>query len=280
MLMLTGCEFIQMKKNKTADGVTRYPVARVNNMYLYKDDLSGIVTQGTTKEDSVARIETYVNNWIRKQLLIQEAAKKIDINEAEVERKILDYRFSLIAYEYQSYFVRQNLDTIVSASEIEGYYKGNIDNFVLKQNIVQATYLKVPKTAPRTNKVKDMILSKKPKDVQELKSYCLSFSAAYHLADSTWMVFDELVKNSPLAEIPNKIQFLKAYPYYETSDDSYLYFLKVGNYRISDNISPLEFVRDEIRNIILNKRKVELAKKLEDDVFNNAVSEKEFEIFR
>jgi hypothetical protein len=172
------------------------------------------------------------------------------------------------------------LDTIVSASEIEGYYKGNIDNFVLKQNIVQATYLKVPKTAPRTNKVKDMILSKKPKDVQELKSYCLSFSAAYHLADSTWMVFDELVKNSPLAEIPNKIQFLKAYPYYETSDDSYLYFLKVGNYRISDNISPLEFVRDEIRNIILNKRKVELAKKLEDDVFNNAVSEKEFEIFR
>jgi hypothetical protein len=75
------------------------------------------------------------------------------------------------------------------------------------------------------------------------------------------MVFDELVKNSPLVEIPNKIQFLKAYPYYETSDDSYLYFLKVVKYRISDNISPLEFVKDDIRNIILNKRKVELAKK-------------------
>jgi hypothetical protein len=150
----------------------------------------------------------------------------------------------------------------------------------LKQNIVQAIFLKVPKTAPRTNKIKDLIFSTKEKDQKELKSYCLSFSAAYHMSDSTWMAFDELVKNSPLVEIPNKIQFLKANPYYETSDDSYLYFLKVAKYRISDNISPLEFVKDDIRNIILNKRKVELAKKLEDDVYNNAVREKEFEVFQ
>jgi predicted house-cleaning noncanonical NTP pyrophosphatase (MazG superfamily) len=54
----------------------------------------------------------------------------------------------------------------------------------------------------------------------------------------------------------------------------------VAKYRISDNISPLEFVRDDIRNIILNKRKVELAKRLEDEVYNKAVSEKEFEVFK
>jgi hypothetical protein len=269
-----------MKREQSAEEVKRYPVARVNNAFLYKDELTGIVSLGTPKEDSTVRIEAYINSWIRKQLLIQEAAKKIDINEAEVERKILDYRFSLIAYEYQSYYVKQHLDTLVSNADIENYYKTNIDNFILKQNIVQATFLKIPKTAPRTNKIKDLIFSEKEKDEKELKSYCLSFSAAYHLTDSTWMVFDELVKNSPLVEIPNKIQFLKANPYYETSDDSYLYFLKVAKYRISDNISPLEFVRDDIRNIILNKRKVELAKKLEDDVFNSAASEKEFEIFK
>lgn len=280
LLSLVGCEFIKMKSGGAAREVSRQPVARVNNAYLYKDELVGIVTSGTPREDSTLRIEAYITSWIRKQLLIQEAARKIDINEADVERKILDYRFSLIAYEYQSYYVKQNLDTVISSEEIEKYYKNNIDNFILKQNIVQATFIKVPKTAPRTNKIKDMIFSDREKDVKELKSYCLSFSAAYHLTDSTWMVFDELVKNSPLVEIPNKIQFLKSYTYYETSDDSYLYFLKVAKYRISDNISPLEFVTDDIRNIILNKRKVELAKKLEDDVYNTAASEKEFEIFK
>jgi len=279
LIFLFSCDLIKMKNDRTASGDDRVAVARVNSAYLYKDELADIITPSTTKQDSIERAETYINSWVRKQLLIQEAGKKININEAEVERKILDYRFSLIAYEYQSYYIKQNLDTAVSSLDIENYYTGNIDNFVLKQNIVQAVFVKVPKTAPRTNRIKELMFSPKEKDQNELKSYCLSFSTAYHLSDSAWMVFDELVKNSPLAEIPNKIQFLKTNRYYETSDDGYLYFLKVAKYRISDNISPLEFVRDDIRNIILNKRKVELAKKLEDEVYNNAVREKEFEIF-
>jgi hypothetical protein len=87
------------------------------------------------------------------------------------------------------------------------------------------------------------------------------------------------VRGSPLIEIPNKIQFLKSNPYHESSDGNYLYFLKVEEYRISDNVSPLEFVNDEIRNIILNKRKVELAKQLEDEVYAEAESKKDFEIY-
>ncbi|MBX2944682.1 MAG: peptidyl-prolyl cis-trans isomerase [Cyclobacteriaceae bacterium] len=280
LLTLTACELIQMKQDNPTVDTKRIPVARVNRAFLYKDELGGIVLPGTTKEDSIVRVESYVNSWIRKQLLLQEAARKININEAEVERKILDYRYSLIAYEYQAFYIKQNLDTAIAANEIEKYYKENLDNFILKQNIVRATFIKVPKSAPRTNKIKEMVFSKKDKDLEELKTYCLSFSTAYHLVDSTWMVFDELVKNSPLAEIPNKIQFLKANPYYETSDDTYLYFLRVMEYRISDNISPLEFVRDDIRTIILNKRKVALAKQLEDDIYKKAGSDKEYEIFK
>lgn len=279
LISLASCDLIRMKRDSSEGDTERQPIAHANEAYLYKDELVGIVTSGTSKEDSVARVDAYVNSWIRKQLLIQEASRKIDINEAEVERKILDYRYSIIAYEYQSYYVKQHLDTIVSNESIESYYKENIDNFILKQNIVQATFIKVPKNAPRAKRVNELIFSKKEKDINELKTYCLSFSSAYHISDSTWMVFDELVRNSPMAEIPNKIQFLKANPYYETSDDTYLYFFKVDEYRISDNISPLEFVKDDIKNIILNKRKVELAKQLEDAVYNEAVSKKEFEVF-
>jgi hypothetical protein len=276
---LTSCDFIKMRRDGSIEDKNRQPVARVNNAYLYKDELGGIVPQNSSKTDSTARVEAYIESWIRKQLLIQEATRKININEAELERKILDYRYSIIAYEYQSYYVKQNLDTIVKAPEIETYYKENIDNFILKQNIIRATFIKVPKNAPQTKKIKEWIFSAAEDDKADLKSYCLSFSVAYHISDSTWMIFDELVRNSPLAEIPNKVQFLKTNPYHETEDESYLYFLKVDEYRISDNVSPLEFVRDEITNIILNKRKVQLAKKLENDVYNNALDDKEFEIF-
>jgi hypothetical protein len=276
----SGCELIKIKGENSGSDETRQPAARVNNSFLYKDELNGIVAPGAPSEDSAKLVEAYINNWIRKQLLIQEAARKIDINEAEVERKVLDYRYSIIAYEYQNYYVNKNLDTVVSNAEIEKYYNDNVDNFILKQNIVQATFIKVPQNAPKTNKIKELIYSDREKEERELKSYCLSFSAAYHISDSTWMVFDELVKNSPLAEIPNKIQFLKTNPYYETSDNNFLYFLKVDRYRISDNVSPLEFVRDDIRNIILNKRKVDLAKQLEDAVYKDAMNDDNFEIYK
>jgi hypothetical protein len=248
-------------------------------VYLYRDELTGIASTGSNKQDSSSRVQAYVDSWIRKQLLIQEATKRIDIDEAEIERKVLDYRYSIIAYEYQAQYVHQNLDTVLSGKEIDTYYKDHIDNFILKQNIVRATFIKVPKNAPRTAKIKELIFSRDEQDRNELRSYCLSFSTAYHLTDSAWIIFDELVRNSPLAEIPNKIQFLKTNPYYETSDDSYLYFLKVDDYRISDNVSPLEFVRDEIKNIILNKRKMELVEKLEEQVYQEAEDSKEFEIF-
>ncbi len=276
--LFTGCDFIRMKQKRFREDENREPVARVNNAYLYRDELAGIAASGTSKDDSAARVEAYIDNWIRKELLIQEAARKININEAEVERKILDYRYSLIAYEYQSYYIKQHLDTVFDQNEIKEYYENNIDNFILKQNIVRATFVKVPKNAPKMDKLKDWISSRELEDRQNLKSYCLSFSVAYHISDSTWIIFDDLVRNSPLMEIPNKVQFLKTNPYYETEDDNYYYFLKVDEYRISDNVSPLEFVTDEIKNIILNKRKVELAKKLEDEVYENALEAKEFEI--
>lgn len=279
ILCMDGCELIRMKKEKSDLELARRPIARVNDTYLYLDELEGIVTPNTPKEDSIARLGAYINSWVRKQLLINEALKRIDINEAEVERKILDYRYSLIAYQFQKLYIQQHMSIEVSDVEIEEYYKTHLDNFILKQNIIRGAYIKVPQGAPRTNRIKDLIFSNKEKDRSDLKSYCLSFSTAYHLSDSSWIEFDKLVVNSPLAEIPNKIQFLKSYPYYETSDAGYLYYLKIDAYKISDNASPLEFVKEDIKNIIINKRKVELARKLEEEVYEKAAENKDFEVF-
>jgi hypothetical protein len=278
-MLASSCDLIQMKRGNKEGNESRKPVARVNQSFLYLDELQGIVPKDATAADSAARISSYVTSWIRKQLLLNEAAKNIDINEAEVERRVEEYRYSLIGYEFQNFYIKKNLNDSVSPAEIAAYYKTHLDNFVLKQNIVQGTYIKVPKTAPRIQRIKPLVFSNKAKDMEELKSYCLSFSAEYQLPDSTWIELDKLVANSPMATIPDKIQFLRNYRYYETNDQDFLYFLKVDAFKIADNVSPVEFVESEIKNIILNKRKVELAKKLEDEVYENGAKRKEFEVF-
>ena len=278
ILLLSGCELIRMKDNP-GDDPERTPLARVYDQFLYAEDLEGITEAGMNREDSSSRVQNYIDSWIRKQLLIHEASQQIQFDEADIERKILDYRYSLMGYEYQTFYINQHLNSNVSDQEIQTYYEENVDNFLLKQNIIRCRYVKLPLSAPRAEQVSRWLKSGSEESLQELNSYCLSFANAYQLDDQVWMEFDEVIKNSPMAEFPNKVQFLRNNRYHETSDEEFRYYLKIEEYKISDNISPLEFVKDDIRNIIVNKRKVVLAQELEEKVFNDASENEEFEIF-
>ena len=151
MIILAGCDLVKVKDDTLKNNDAPQPVARVNDTYLYKTDLEGIVTAGANPQDSADRVTAYINQWIRKQLLIDEATSRIDFDEAEIQRKILDYRYSLIAYGYQEYYVGQHLNKEVSEEEIKGYYDQNADNFPLKQNIIRGKFIKVPNDAPENS---------------------------------------------------------------------------------------------------------------------------------
>ena len=278
--IITGCDLVEMKSDtdEVSESV-QDPIARVHNNFLYPDDLEGLVDREISKDDSASRIERYVNSWIRNQLLIDEASTKMDFDEAEIERKILEYRYSLMGYAYQSFYINQNLNKEVTDEDILEYYKQHIDNFPLRQNIIRGRIIKLPKSAPKISQVQRWARSTREEDLDELRQYCLTYSTLYSLEDSLWINFDELVKNTPIAEVPDKVNFLKRNKYTEFSDEESLFFLKINEYKVLNDISPVEIVYDQIKNIIINKRKVELAKKLEEDVYERAKTNKEFEVY-
>ena len=286
VMLLSACrerslpDFLQFKNQETTEGVIRQPVARVYNNYLYEQDLEGIVDEKSSAEDSANLVGRYVDTWVKKQLLLAEAASQMNIDEAEMERKILDYRYALIVYEFEKNYVNREVDTEVSEKEIEQYYQEHQDNFELKQNIIKGIFAKVPQEAPRVGRLRNLFQGELDEEArEEIRSYCLSFASAYSLDDSTWYNFEEVIANTPLVSIPNKVQFLQKNEYVETSDDIYVYFVKVQDYKISDQISPLEFVKDDIVKIVTNQRKVALTQQLEEDIYRDAKKNNEFEIF-
>ena len=134
VVFIASCDLIQRKSDSEQQIA---PLARAKNNYLYPNDLVGLVKPGTSTDDSVELVNKFIDDWARKQLLISEATGKINVDEAEIERKMLDYRYSLIGYEFQQYYINQNLNTEVTEEEIQAYYEENLDNFVLKQNIIR-----------------------------------------------------------------------------------------------------------------------------------------------
>jgi len=278
-LVMFSCEFFKMKNSETEITVEKTPIARAHDVFLYPEDLEGIAPTGMSIEDSTDRVKRYIDNWAKKQLLIKEASGKIDFDEADIERKILDYRYSLMGYEYQSYYINAHLDKEVTDEEVLAYYEDNIDNFILKQNIIRGKFISIPNEAPKTEDLNKLMVSSKEEELERLTAYCLSYATAYQINDTVWINFEELISGTPLVGVPNKVQFLKQTKFTEVSDSLNTYYLKLDEYKISDEISPMEFVKDQVKDILINKRKIELAKQLEQQVYNKAIENNEVEIF-
>lgn len=280
VLLLASCDLIKFKENRNGEqAVQQEPIARVKDIYLYPHDMEGAISKNLSPEDSANRMEQLINSWIRKQLIISEASSRLSFDEAELERRLLDYKYALMVHKFEEQYVNQELDKEVTSKEISNYYKENIDNFRLNQNIIRGIFVQLPKEAPRINKFKRQLSSGDPKRREDVISYCHSYATKAHLGDSTWVYFEQVIVNTPFQDIANKQDFLEENTFVEREDDKHIYLLKVLAYKTVNQISPIEFVWEEIEKIILNKRKIKLVNELENEIFERAKENSDFETY-
>lgn len=272
--MATGCEYFQQKVESE-----KVPIAQANDAVLYLEDLEGLVPNGMDSNDSITRTEGYIQNWVRKQLMISRALNEIQFNEADIDRKVLDYRYSLIVHEFEKYYIKSHLDPEISEEEIQQYYEEKSENFVLKQNIIKCLFAEIPKDAPGLNNFRRNIRGYPNAVLEDITSYCFQYATKSFTDEGVWINFDEVANVTPLKEVKNQVQFLESSTYSETSDEESVYFLRILEYKISDEQSPLEFIRDDIESILVNKRKIALKKELEDAIYEEAKKNESFEVF-
>ena len=279
LLLLMGCLFLlgTSCKKKTAEtpGSERV-IARVYDRYLYADALRNLVPPGTSKNDSLTIIRSYVDNWIKQQSVLKRAEDNLDEERKDVEKQLEEYRNSLITYIYESELVKQKLDTSISEQEIEKYYNDHPNNFQLKNNILRVLYFKLPKTAPKMDKVKKWYRSEDAKDRKQLEEYCYQFASDYYFNDEEWILFDEILKKVPIRTYDQE-QFLRNNRFIEIPDSNTVFFVNIKGFKIKESLSPLSFERDNIRNLIINKRKLDLINAMEKDAYDDAIQQKEIE---
>lgn len=272
LLLIVSCT------SKTDKNKNREAIARVNNAYLYLDNIKDIIPFGSSAKDSLERLNKYIDNWVRETLVIQKAEDNLTEEQKNVETQLQDYRNSLITYIYEKELVKQKLDTLVADPEIEEYYNNNLNNFELKDDIIKVIYVKVNKKAPGINKLLKWYKSDNLKDKELLEEYCHQFAENFYLDDNSWLLFNDLLKEIPI-QTYNKELFLQNNRFIEVSDSTNSYFLNIKGFKIRNSISPLSFEKENIKNIILNKRKLQLITKMKEDIFNDAANNKKIEIY-
>jgi hypothetical protein len=263
--------------SKTQEDKNRIPLVRVGSVFLYKDELQDLVPDGTPAADSAEMTKRYIDNWIKETLILIKAQENLGDIQKDIKKKLDDYKKSLITYAYEEELISQKLDTTVSPQEIDQYYNEHQPDFELKDNIVKVTYVRVKKNAPKLDKVKQWYKSENEKDITQLKSYCLQFAENYFIDNNSWLLFDDLLKEIPI-KMYDKELFLQNNRYIELQDSVNNYLVNIKGFKIKNSISPLSFEKENIRSIIINKRKLQLIEKMKEDVYNEAIEKKKIEI--
>ena len=255
------------------------PVARVFEHYLYPADLKEAIPKGTSGKDSLILARRYIDTWVKDQLMLNRAERALTSEQKDFERRIAEYHRSLLIYTYRQKLLQQKLDTVVNEDEIRAYYDENTNNFLLGQDVIRGTYMKVPLTAPRIKELRTWSYTNQADDLDQMEKYCISYADKYSDFNDTWIFFSSIGSQFPM-KITNPSRYLKYKRNLETTDSDYRYLLHISEHLPEGEPAPLEMVTGDITSILLNKRKIQFFQDLDQQVYNDGVSRNQFEIYQ
>ena len=254
------------------------PVAKVYDKYLYLSDIQHFFHGKMSKDNSILQVQSYINTWIKNQLLLNKAELNLPPEQLDISDQIESYRSSLLIYKYEDHMLKAKVDTLVSEQEMEDYYKGNQASFLLDNAIVKALYLKLKKTAPDIDKVRSWYKSSNMDDYKKLESYCYNYATKYDYFNDDWVDFVLLQRQLPI-HIDNEDEVLRHSKTIEQQDDDFYYFVYIKDYVEKGVIAPLVYAKPKIKDILINKRKVNYLRDLETKIFNDAQDHNYFIIY-
>ncbi len=266
MVAIMGCSYFNNNNAQL--------LATVANNNLTLTELAAVLPNNIKGKDSIEFVKQYVESWVREQLIVQKAIKNLSSDELNVDEQIENYKNSLIVYAYQQALIKQQLDTIVSPKEIEEYYTAHEQNFELKDNIIKVNYIRVSNKCPKLSEIKQLYRSNETKDLEKLKAICVQYADNYYFDNGTWLLFDDLLKEIPIKTY-NQEQYIQNNRSVELRDSANSYFANIIGFKINNSISPLSFETENIKQILLNTRKLALIQRAEKTIYTEGIKNKE-----
>lgn len=275
LILLTIIILVSCNKGNNKE---QRPLAVVYDTYLYKSDVSEIFPQGLTKGDSVKILNAFVDQWVRRKLMLKLSEENLNEAQKDVSKQLEDYRSSLLIFKYEQEYILQRLDTAVSKDEISSFYNSNMSNFILNETVVKALFIKVRKETQYVNKIKELYKSSREEDIKALDNIVYQVADKYDYFGDKWLSFSLLQRQLPYP-LENADDYLRNSRSVEMEDGNYQYFINIRSVMFKGQTSPLEYEESNIKSIIINKRKQKLISDLENKVYNEALNHKKFQTF-
>ncbi len=268
-----GCDSLWKKEPE------KVPLARVGDTYLYAEEVDELISGNLSPEDSASYVSNYINNWATRQLLLSRARLNLPAEQLEAfEALVADYRADLYTRAYKEALVTQGADTLVRQRELEIFYEQEKENFKLQEKIVQLRFLELPLQFLNREEVTSRLRRFNREDLSFLDSVGVQFRKL-NFNDSLWVPAARVIEEIPPLTYDNETQYLKKSQFFELEDEQGVYLAVVRDVLDVNEVAPLSYIKPTLRQVLLNRRKMRYIRTLETDLINEAIQQKEFEVY-
>ena len=114
--------------------------------------------------------------------------------------------------------------------------------------------------------------------LQNIDIQATYYAVKSYLDVDQWMRLDELTSIVPI-QIFNTESFLKKNKFVSFDMNEYTYMVRFVDYLLEESTSPMEMVRDNIKSVILARRKQAMINKMQEALYEKAKREHAFEVY-
>lgn len=268
-IFLSSCQFLDIE-----DDV----IAKVGEVVLLEKDVLEAIPPGLNREDSLLFLENFVNRWTEEQVLYQQAVENLPNELPRINKEIEKYKRSLYVFAYENELLKAKLDTNISSTDIEAYFEENKEQFILRQSIIKYNYMIMSSQTKQLDKLHKKFSIQDAEDLADLGKFC-STSAYDCEFEDNWVDLDDAkLKIKPLSNYL-KTNNLNAGRVIKLEDSSLVYLLKINELKIKEDTPPLDFVKNDVKEIILNQRKSILLNSLRREIIEDSKQKNKIEVF-
>ena len=271
LLFFINCEYFSSKP--------KLAIARVQNKYLFFEDIKDEIPINLSGPDSIIFVRNKIINWAKNHILNEKALINLNQEDQDKLLSLVDsYKSDLFSHSYQEKMVKTTMDTLISEIDIENYYDLNKSNFKLNEDLVKARFLKINNDNYNIKDIRNRFKRFIDQDVVFLDSISLQFSS-FSFNDSIWINKDLFFSKLPDIKTYIKNNIVKKTLFYQLEDSLELYLLKINESIFRNDIVPLDYIKPTLRQILLNKKKLEFVSDFEKDLIDDALQNKELEFY-
>ena len=271
VFLISSCNLFE---NKPVRAIAKY-----KSNYLFFEDIKKYIPKNLSEKESLVLIENEIAKWAKNHILIEQANINLD-NEKKNQLLVMakEYSDELFSFHYKEKIVKSLMDTVVNQNSIDEYYKQNKINYKLNEDIIKARFIKISNENFEIPNIRNRFRRFNKSDISFLDSISLQFSA-YSFNDSIWINKDVFFSKLPEVRDYVKNNIVKKNLFYQLEDSLELYLIKVSESALRNTIAPIDYLEPTLRQILVNKRKLEFIRNFENELYIDAIQTKELEIY-